>query len=746
MAPALAATALATAGAFAAPAKQPVDWVNPRIDTVKPRWFYFASACRPFGMVNLSPDTKTQGDWDAGYRDGDDTIRCFSHLHGWQLAGLPVMPLTARSALKDYSSKFSHADEVIRPGYHKVVLQTHGITSELTSTTRVGFHRNLYPACESARVLLDLTAPLMECEILRQEARPTADKAAVEGSFILSPTARRPKPLQVCFVAAFDHAFTRIGDWQDGKVLVDFGTLTKPLLMKVALSYTGIEGARANLAAELPHWDFDRVCKESADDWNRWLGRIEVSGGTDAQTTKFYTDLWHALLGRRIMSDADGKYIDNTGASPVIRQGKLPHHNFDALWGAHWSLNVLWPMAWPEVMDEFAETMVNMYRNGGLIPRGPSGGNYTYVMIGDPAASFFAAAWAKGIRGWDAETAYAGLRKNAFPGGIRDHAGYEHRANASGGGMKYYVERGYVPEDIPGGQGGHRQGAAMTLEYAYQDWCLSQLARGLGKTDDAELFAKRAKNHANLWDKESGWIRPRRMDGSWHEPFGPVAEGFAAKGFVESTSAIYTFFVPHDLTGLAELFGGPVRMADRLEENFRKAEPQRFLAKHGNHAVAWVDYENQPSTGLAHVFAHLGQPWRSQYWVRRVHAAAFSDITPHGGYNGDEDQGQMGALSALMAMGLFDMEGGAAAKPAYDLTAPLFGRVVIHLDPRYSAGRTFTIVTRNNKPDNPYIQSARLNGQTWTSYRLPHAALASGGILELDLGPEPNQQWGLDRQ
>lgn len=731
--------------ALASPAwadRNPVDWVNPQIDTVKPRWFYFNSACRPFGMVNLSPDTQTKGDWNAGYRYNDTTIECFSHLHGWQLAGVATMPVTGRTAPDKYASEFSHDGEVVRPGYHKVFLKTHGITAELTSTTRVGFHRYTYPAGESARVVLDLAKPLMECRMLDIAVKPAAGDTALEGTFTMSPTSRRPKPFKAYFVACFERPFKAVGDWSKGTAVVDFGQVKGPLLMKVAISYTGIEGARTNLAAELPHWDFDRIVAESAADWNAWLGRIQVEGGSDAQRVKFYTDVWHALLGRRIVSDTDGRYADNTGPATVIRRGRLPHHNFDALWGAQWSLNVLWPLAWPEVMDGFAETMVNMYRHGGLIPRGPSGGNYTYVMIGDPAASFFAAAWHKGIRNWDAQTAYEGLRKNAFPGGIRDHAGYEHRTNANGGGMTYYVDRGYVPEDIPKSQGGHRQGAAMTLEYAYQDWCLAQLARSLGKHEDAALFEKRASNYRKIWDPQVGWMRPRRLDGSWYEPFEPVAEGFAAKGFVESTSAIYSFYVPHDLPGLARLFGGPDAMAERLEGNFKKAEPLRFIADHGKHAVAWVDYENQPSTGMAHVFSHLGRPWRSQYWVRTVHSRTFSDITPFGGYNGDEDQGQMGALSALMAIGLFDMDGGAACQPKFDITAPVFDKVTIRLNPAYHSGKTFVITTKHNRPENGYILSARLNGQPWDSFQLPHALLAAGGTLELELGPQPGS-WGL---
>lgn len=733
--------ALVTLSAVAAE-RSPVDWINPQIDTKKPRFFYFSSACRPFGMVNLSPDTKTDATWDSGYRYYDEKIQCFSHIHGWQIAGLPVMPVAESSDHKDYASKFSHEGEIVKAGYHKVHLDDHGVTAELTSTTRVGFHRYTYQKDESAHLIIDLGRKMMDHKMIDPVAKLRDDKMAIEGSTTMGPTGRRKKEFTVYYVAEFNKPCEAIGDWKKGKVVADFGKLSEPLLMKVGLSYTSLEGARENLKAELPHWEFDQVVQDSYNQWNDWLGRIDVEGGSDAQKTKFYTDLWHAHLGRRIISDVDHSYPDNTGSKTVVRQGKRTHYNFDALWGAQWSLNVLWPMAWPELMDDFADTMINMYHNGGLIPRGPSGGNYTYVMIGDPASSYFAAAWNKGIRNWDAEAAFEGLKKNAFPQGIRDHAGYEDRKDAFSGGVKYYIDRGYVPEDIPKSKGLHCNGAAMTLEYAYQDWCISQFAEALGKDDEAKMFQERSNNYKNIWNKELGWMVPRNYDGSWYEDFTPVAKGFTAKGFTESASAIYSFYVPHDLKGLAELFGGQEKMAERLESNFEKASKRRFIAEHGNHAISWVDYENQPSTGMAHVFTHIGQPWRSQYWVREVQKQTFSDITPDGGYNGDEDQGQMGALSALMAIGLFDMNGGASIKPRFDITAPLFDKVTIKLNSDYHPGGEFVITTKNNAPENVYIQSATLNGEPWTSCQLPHDLFVKGGTLELELGPKPNKAWG----
>lgn len=749
--------------------KTPADYVNPLVDTHKSRWFFFSSACRPFGMVNLSPDTSVGDDWLHGYLYGDTNIQCFSHVHGWQLYGVPVMPITgdfhAQEGLAAAASSFSHADEVAHPGYHKVFLQRYKVTAELTSTTRVGFHRYTFPAAENSHIAFDTSATLMagmDSSSIRQVS-PTE----IAGCSVMSATQRRPKPFTIYFVAEFSKPVA-FGAWQNGKLLddsikeisgkkvggyVEFPTKAgEQILLKVAISYTSEGNARKNLQAELPGWDFDAVVRDSTREWNRWLGRITVEGGAEAQRVKFYTDLWHASLGRRIVSDVDGSYCDNTGPAPVIRHVRLdaegrpefPHYNFDALWGSQWSLNILWSFAYPEVMDGFCNTMVDMYRDGGLIPRGPSGGNYTFVMIADPATPFFAAAYNKGIRHYDAGLAYEGLRKNALPGGIRDHAGYEPGASATGGGMNYYVERGYVPENIPG-QGMHKDGASMTLEYAYEDWCLAQFAQALGKASDAAWLTRRSFNYTNLWDASTRFMRPRNLNGSWLKNFAPVGPkgSFNGKGFTEANSAIYTHFVPQDMPGLVRLFGGNEKYAAALNRQFELAAPDNYVTAHDQHGGGWVDFDNEPSMGLAHLFNFAGAPWLSQKWVRTVQAAAYGCITPDGGYCGDEDQGQLGALSALMAMGLFDVQGGAGINPAYQITAPVFDRVTIHLNHDYFPGKEFVIVAKNNSAASMYIQSARLNGQPLNQFWFSHQDLINGGKLELELGPQPSR-WGVD--
>lgn len=530
--------------------KNYIDLVNPFVDSHRSRWFFFSSACRPFGMVSLSPDTDTEHSWGSGYLYGSKQIRCFSHVHNWQMSGVAVMPTVGEFkghlGMNAYQSAFTHDGEIAKPGYHKVRLTDYDITAELTSTMRVGFHCYTFPKSDSSYILFDTGAFLAHGPTAYSEVWKVSDKE-ITGWEIMERTGRRPKDTPVYFYAQLSKPMDEIVSWREGRLEPDsnperisgknagmavrFKTRNdEKVMLKVAISYVSVEQARKNMLAELPGWDFEQVKQASFSEWNDWLGRIEVEGGSREQQIKLYTDLWHALLGRHVVSDADGHYMDMTSDFPRIRQIPLGedgkplynHHNFDAWWGSHWSLNILWSMAYPEVMDNFCNTMTDMYQNGGLIPRGPSGGNYTYVMIGDPAVSFFASAYNKGICNYDAELAYEGLRKNAFVGGIRDHAGYEHSKTAHSGGMKYYEERGYVPDGRKDVEGMHITGASMTLEYAYQDWCLAQMAKTMGKLQDYEFFMKRSKNYRHLWNPESGYMQPRGIDGDWLPCFDPL--------------------------------------------------------------------------------------------------------------------------------------------------------------------------------------------------------------------------------
>lgn len=523
-------------------------------------------------------------------------------------------------------------------------------------------------------------------------------------------------------------------------IMVNFNTSDdEEVLMKVGISYCSIEQARLNLENELNHWDFDRVVKESTEEWNNWLSKIQVRGGSAKEKTRFYTDLWHALQGRRIMSDVNGKYSDYTGEErkvkqlPTDEQGnpEFNYYNSDSFWGAQWTLNTLWHLVYPEVSEEFVNSMLTMYKDGGLIPRGPSGGNYTFVMTGASSTPFIVSAWQKGIRDFDAEMAYEGMKKNHLPGGLMSKAGYEHETN-KGGGIEYYMDRGYVPEGIEA-RGFHLDGAGMTMEYAYQDWCLAQMADALGKDRDKKKFMKRAQNYRNLYDPSTGWMRPKNMGGSWIEPFEPLN----SEGFVESNAAQMTWFVPHDIKGLAELMGGYETLTAKLNKSFERARPVDFVDND-----SWVNYSNQPSMQMAHIFNYSKAPWLTQYWTRQVIETSFSGITPQSGYNGDEDQGLMGALSVLMKTGLFELHGGAAKKPFYEIGSPIFDKITIYLNNDYYPGDKFVIETLNNNKENYYIQAASLNQSPHNRPFILHEKVINGGKLELRMGKNPNKSWG----
>ena len=746
------------------------QFVDPLIDTHESRWFYFNSASRPFGMVNLSPDTQTKGSWKSGYLYGDKSIRCFSHIHAWQLSGIPVMPIigdmTGHQGMDEYQSEFSHDDEVVRAGYHKVHLKRYGITAELTSTDRTGFHRYTYPTTKDAYILFDLGALLGHSPTVKSEVQKIDDQE-IAGMSVMKATSRRKKDTPIYFVAQFSQPISAFGGWEEGKLTdsteaikgKDAGAFvqfeaddSKPVLMKVGVSYVSVEGARGNLKAELPHWDFDQVVSDSNEDWNAHLSRIKVEGGTDGQKKKFYTDIWRSMLGRRIFSDADGGYSDMTGKEQVVRQIALGSdgqpaftmHNFDAWWGSHWSLDVLWPLLCPERYSDFCKTSVQMYKNGGLIPRGPSGGNYTFVMIGDTAAPAITSAYAKGIRDFDCETALEGLVKNTESDGGRYYGGYAKKATPST--HQEYQEKGYISwgNALSGLHG--KAVTSLTLYNAYHDWCIAQMAKGMGKEDLYERFIKGAKNYRHvIWpEKKSAWVR--MPDGSWMDNYLPREESFEQKGFCETSAAVTTFYVPHDPMGLAELLGGPEAAAKKLNEQFEAAVKDKFHLGGRTHGNAWVDYANQDGTGAAHYFNRIGFPWLSQKWVRAAQSAAFGGTDPYSGYNGDEDQGQMGSLSALMAIGLFQFDGGSGLDPRYDITAPVFDKVTIQLSSEYYSGKEFTILTKNQSPENVYIQSAMWNGQPLNTCWLSHKDLVQGGVLELDLGPEPNKEWGIGEE
>ncbi len=733
---------------------EPADYVDPWIESARSRYFYFNSACRPFGMINLSPDTVLKGAWGAGYRYQVPFVRGLTHIRAWEVGGLLVMPTTGgvdpTGGPEAWKSGFTHDGEIVQPGYHKLHLDKYDIGVELTSTTRVGFHRYTFDKAGQADILVWLGGQLGGGIMVDARIERTTDRE-ITGWVVQGRPENGPK---LHFVIQFDKAPASWHAWRGDRNLGpldkgvegrDSGVTARfdvragdQLLVKAGVSWCSIEQARLNLNAELDHWDFDRVRQESREQWNRWLGRIEVKGGTRDQRVKFYTDLWHALLGRRQIQDVNGRYPNRmsgtrqVGQLPLDDKGqpKFMHLNTDAWWMTMWNLNILWGLAWPQVMEDAVNSSLTYYKDGGHLPRGPIIGAYSWIMTGCANTELIVAAYMKGMDGFDTDLALeAMIKAHTQPGSTMDRYG---------GFIEEYIRLGYVPETKPPQAWG---GPGRTMEYVTQDWALAQFAKALGRDDIHETFMKRSENWVNVFDPEIGFVRPKYADGTWKEPFDPMRDHNGG-GFVEANSWQTTWMATHDVQGMVNLMGGRDAYCDKLHFAFDNSRHTNFVSPYGD---GYVSYANQPGCAMAHMFNYAGKPWLAQYWVRQVNEHAYGGVTPELGYGGhDEDQGQMGGVSALMSMGLFEARGGCAMEPIYEITAPVFDEVTIHLDPKFYSGKTFRIVTHNNGPENVYIQSAKLNGESLNNCWFYHRDFAKGGTLELVLGSEPNTAWGTE--
>jgi putative alpha-1,2-mannosidase len=475
------------------------------------------------------------------------------------------------------------------------------------------------------------------------------------------------------------------------------------LRFKIGISHTSLENARRNLEEECPGWDFDRVRADSRAIWNDWLGKITVKGGAEDTRVKFYTDLWHVLLGRHKLDDLGGDYPSHMGprkpGEPALKvrtvakdaAGRPVHHmyNSDAFWLTMWNLNILWGLGWPELLDEFSACLVRYENDGGRLPRGPAAGGYTDIMTGCPATSLITATWQKGLlTKVDAEAAYAAMKRS-------------------------------MPLQLPKKVSLDPPRVGIAVQGAFEYWALAQMAEELGHGADAASWQE--------------WID------AW-KPFHDPASNLLKGRWVEANDWQGTFGVSHDIPGLSKMMGGDDKLAAMLDSAFESEADSHFVFTYGKGKVS---YANQPGCSNAHVFSHVGKPWLSQYWVRRVSRQAYGGTNPNLGYGGhDEDQGQMGGVSALMKLGLFSLRGTCSQDPLYEITTPEFDEITISLDPRYYEGREFRIVTHDNIPENPYIQRAELNGKPLETFWFRHRDFAKGGVLELWLGPEPNKDWG----
>mgnify|MGYP000391992883 CR=1 FL=1 len=736
--------------------------VAPLVDAANSRFFYFNSATRPFGMVNLSPDMNLRGTWNTGYRYNDDTIKCFSHIHCWEMSGIPVLPTTGifkgHLGPDTYGSSYSHDEEVAKAGYHKVVLKDYAITAELSTTNRVGFHRYTYPKSNDSYIIFDFTTVLGSSETQSSKVNKANDHR-IEGEVTMAATIRRPKPITVYFVAEFDKPFLTFGGWKKGVVIptisslegektgvfVKFNTTQgEKRLMKVAISYVSVEEAQNNMKSELPAWNFDEIVKQSALDWDVMLGRIDVEGGTAVQQQRFYTDLFHALQGRRIVSDVSGTYIDNTGAAPLKKQVKLDAngkpafnmYNSDSFWGAQWSLNTLWHLVYPEITEEFINCMLQMYDDGGLVPRGPSGGNYTYVMTGAATTPFITSAYLKGIKGFDINKAYQAMKVTM----LQDNLDIKSSNNFittnvffhEDRGLDDYKKYGYIPCDLL------EESVTITLEYAYDDWCVAQVAKALGEIEDYDYFMNRSKSYTNLFDSNSGFMRGKFQDGkTWRKPFDPKHSAHRIKAdYTEGNAWQHSWFVPHDVKNLIKLHGGNELFSEKLEQLFVESSEinGENISNDISGLIGQYAHGNEPSHHIAYLFNHANKPWLTQYWVNQILKTQYN-TTPDG-LSGNEDCGQMSAWYVFSSMGLYSMN---PVSGNYEIGSPLFEKTTLSISDEIF----FIIEAEHVSEKNIYIQSATLNGSNYNKTFISHKQILKGGTLKFVMGPEPNKNWGV---
>ena len=727
-----------------------VSWVDPYIETNRGRYFFFITGGRPFGMVGAAPLTRNKNQNGGGYNYNETEILGFEQIHSWMISGIEVMP-TATSVdptggQQAWKSTFSHDDEIVQPGYQRVYLHDHKTWVELTATERVSFYRFRFTEDMNAQILTNLGGYVGNSTMANASVKQVGN-TEFEGSF--SSVGRfwgGPKDVRIFFVVQFDKPFDALQGWQGKNRNVQADGLTGDSLgvaalynakagdvvqMKIAMSYTSIENAKRNLATECTTWAFDTVRDQSRNVWNEWLGKINVEGGTYNQRIKFYTDLWHVLLGRHKINDISGDYPDRTTGTrdgtfteavfkiktlPKDEKGNLRYnmYNSDAWWLTQWNLNVLWGLAWPSVQDELSASMIQYADNGYLLPRGPCGGGYSYIMTGCPASLLVVSTYMKNLMTKvDARHAFEIVKQNHLPGGM---LGREDEIN-------FYTKHGWWAGNV-----------GITVEAAFQDWAIAQMANRMGMKKDYAFFLKRSQGWKKCFNPKWKLLFPKDAKGRFMHD-----DPLSGAGWVEANAWQGTWSVSHGIDELAALMGGKDTLCHKLNYAFEQAQSSDFVFAY---TAGYVSYANQPGCSNAHVFNYAGKPWLTQYWVRKVQEQAYGGTTPDTGYGGhDEDQGQMGGVSALMAMGLFSLQGNVSAVPAYDITSPIFDTITITLDPAYYQGKSFRIVTHNNSKENIYIQKAVLNGKPLEHSWFTHAEYTKGGMLELWLGPAPTA-WG----
>lgn len=757
-----------------------LDYVNPNLGTVHSRWFVYTPASEPFGLAKLGASTNgTYGNkdgWEAvGYEDGHTSIDGFPCLHEFQVGGVALMPITGEAKTKPgllenpeegWRSSFQKTDEVADAGYYSVVLQDYGVRVELTATARVGYQRYTFPASEDSHILLNIGNRQGESGAVRDARIEVVNPQTVQGYVVTEPEyvkkyqkgASVPMYFYACFDTPFEATSVAYQDsvWYEGNMIQGPGALMllnykttqgQQIVAKIGLSYTSVENARLNLETEAENLTFDEAQEQAQDKWREQLGRIRVQGGTQDSRVKFYTGLYHCLLGRGLASDVNGAYPRNDGTVGQIaldKDGKPVHnhYNTDAIWGGYWNLTPLWALAYPEYYSDFISSQLLVYQDAGWLGDGIACSKYVSGVGTNMVSIAMAGAYQSGIRNYDIEKAYEASLKNELE--------WQDRIEGAGKtDVGQFVKLGYVPFDTSVFYGTHPGGsqfsASHTLEYSFSAYAVAQWAKALGKEEDYARLMELSRGWEKLFNDSLKLIHPRNAEGQFIDNFNPLESW---RGFQEGNSMQYTFFVPQNPSGLVGRVGKEL-FNHRLDSIFTVARDMVFGGGKVVNAFSGLaspyNHGNQPSLHISWLFNFSGKPWLTQKWTRLICDEFYGVTGEHGyGYGQDEDQGQLGSWYVLAAMGLFDVQGGVSQRPTYQLGSPQFERIEIDLKGHQNAGRKFVIETKGNGPGQYYVQSATLNGKPFDQCWLYRDELYKGGKLELQMGAEPNEQWGVE--
>ena len=694
----------------------PVDYVNPFIGTGFHGHTY-PGATTPFGMVQLSPDTRA-GNWDAcaGYHYSDTTIDGFSHTHlsgtgCADLADILFHPTTREIVIHDGECVlqpyfFSHDDERASCGYYAVTLPDVNIGVELTAAPRTGVHRYTFTGKGPRQVIVDLLHTITEEKIDLCELRRTAP-----GELAGMRRTQGWVPDQYVFFAArFSEPFADVQLLGDKQAVLTFAPDVRTLTIAVGLSSVSVENARMNSLAEVPELDFDAVYARAVGQWRKALGDIVVEGGSRDEMTNFYTAQYHTKLTPNLMSDVNGEYRRHDQTVARMPEGESYYSTF-SLWDTFRAWNPLQTLVDTALVNDMIRSMLDMYDSTGELPIWPLASGETGTMIGYHAVSVIADAYLKGIRGYDADKALEAMIRSS---------------NINKKGSDYYTAQGYIPSNIK------RESVSCTLEYAYDDWAIARMAQAMGRDDVFGEYARRALNYVNVFDGSTCFFRGRQSDGNWSAPFEEFAPG---RDYTEATPWHYRFFVPHDVNGLIQLFGSReafIREMDRLftlESDEMQLDVSDVTGLMGQYA-----HGNEPSHHMAYLYNYVGQPWKTQELTRRLLHEMYAP-TPEG-IIGNEDCGQMSAWYVFSSLGFYPVCPGSNE---FALTAPQFPKAVVRL----ANGRTLT-VTADNPRRSVYIASVTLDGKPIDRNYITYDELMQGGELHFALRPRPDYERGTD--